>query len=117
MTRPELLKKQIVELQQSNAVQSDPVLNTFLTMYFLKMSDSPQDLKDFVQEHSTVVKQWQQMNQQTGLQSQELDNAQKLQNMAQTEAAQTVGSPQQLGPEQSQAPTEIPQQSQALVAG
>lgn len=112
------VRQQIVELQQSSAVQNDPVLNTFLTLYFLKMTDSPQDLKDFVHEHSAVVKQWNEMNQQASAQGVELDNAQKLQQMAQTEAEQTAGQPEAIpqGPGQPQAQEILPE-SQAMMAG
>jgi len=112
------VRQQIIELQQSSAVQNDPVLNTFLTLYFLKMSDSPQDLKDFVHEHSAVVKQWQQMNQQQTAQGQELDNAAKLQQVAQAEAEQTAGSEVSIqpGPEESQVQIPLPE-SQAVLAG
>jgi hypothetical protein len=90
------VRKQIIELQQSAAVQQDPVLNTFLTMYFLKLSDAPQDLKDFVKEHSSVIKQQQQQAQQAAMQSQQLEQAGQVQNLADREAQalQPQSSPQ-----------------------
>lgn len=109
------VRQQIIELQQSSAVQQDPVLNTFLTMYFLKMSDAPQDLKDFVHEHSAVAKQWNEMQQKQVAQGQELDNAGKMQNLAQAEAEATAGQPiQEFAPEEeSQAQIPLPE-SQAV---
>jgi hypothetical protein len=85
------VRQQIVELQNSPAVQQDQVLNTFLTMYFLKLSDSPQELKDFVHKHSGIVQQWEDMQKQRQAQAEELDNATKLQGIAQAEAEQTAG--------------------------
>lgn len=84
--------RQIVQMQQSAAVQQDIVLNTFLTLYYMKLSDSPQDLKDFVYEHSQVVKQQEAQNQAREAQTAELEKAAAIQEIAQTEAEQTAGS-------------------------
>lgn len=85
------VRQQIVQMQQSAAVQQDTVLNTFLTLYYLKLSDAPQDLKDFAHEHSQIVKQYEQQKQVREAQGQELEKAQALQQIAQTEAEQTAG--------------------------
>ena len=58
------VRQQIIELQNSPSIQQDPTLNTMLTMYFLKMSDAPQDLKDYAVKHSAIVAQEQQRLQQ-----------------------------------------------------
>ena len=112
--------KQIVELQQSNAVQQDPVLNTFLTMYFLKMSDAPQDLKDFAKDHSAVVKQWNDMKQMQQQRQGDLANTEQLQKVAQAEAEQAGGGQSEVSmqqPEPAMPQVQIPQSQAAMAAG
>lgn len=97
------VRQQIIELQNSPSIQQDPVLNTMLTMYFLKMSDAPQDLKDYAIKHSAIVAQEQQrLAQQEAQQAQQasaqgqqamrgerLNQVEQQQRIAQSEAEQT----------------------------
>lgn len=108
------VRQQIIELQNSPSVQQDPVLNTMLTMYFLKMSDAPQDLKDYALKHSQVVAQEQARLQQQEqaqaqqslaqnqqqMQTEELNQAEQLQRIAQAEAEQTALAPENFPPAQ-----------------
>lgn len=101
------VRQQIIQLQETPAAQADPVLSTFLTLYFLKLSDAPQDLKEFVREHSTIVKQTEQQNTAQAQQSSDLENLAQVQNIAQVEAEQTTMPPEEEfnpGTEQSQVP-------------
>ena len=73
-------------------------------MYFLKMSDAPQDLKDYAIKHSAIVakeqQRLQQMEQQQAKQSQQqgkqqmdteaMNQIEQAQRIAQTEAEQTL---------------------------
>lgn len=100
-------RQQIIELQNSPSVQQDPTLNTMLTMYFLKMSDAPQDLKDFALKHSQVVAAEQaRLQQQEQAQSdmslegskqqmetEKLNQAEQIQRIAENEAEQTAFDP------------------------
>jgi len=97
------VRQQIIELQNSPSVQQDPVLNTMLTMYFLKMSDAPQDLKDYAVKHSAIVAQEQarlqkqeqaqsEMATNQGkqqMQTEDMNQVEQAQRIAQTEAEQT----------------------------
>lgn len=112
------VRQQIIELQNSPSIQQDPVLNTMLTMYFLKMSDAPQDLKDYAIKHSAIVaqeqkrlaQQEQKMAEQQAqqgkqnMQETELNQAEQRQRIAQTEAEQTFD-PENFPP------TQVPDQS------
>ena len=98
------VRKQISELLQGASVQQDPVLATFLTQYLLHLTDAPQEMKDLMEEHSTIIKQAkaqeqqaQQQEQQMALQGQEmdmqgkqLDQMAKTQEIASNEAQATV---------------------------
>lgn len=87
-TTRDKVRRQIIELQQSPAVQQDPILNTMLTMYFFRLSDSPQDLKDFVYQHSQVLKQQAQNERGMDMQDRSIEQAERLNTLAQTRAEQ-----------------------------
>lgn len=88
------VRQQIIQLQQNPGAANDPVLNAFLTLYFLKLTDAPEDLKQFVRQHSSAVQQQEAQRQSQGQQNQELQNASQMQQLAQTEAEQTALPPE-----------------------
>lgn len=84
------VRQQITQLMGMSGVQLDPTLSAFLTLYFLKLSDAPQDLKDFVQEHSQVIKAQEMQKQEMEAQTTAMGNTQQLQQMADAEAQATA---------------------------
>jgi hypothetical protein len=84
------VRQQITQLMGMAGVQLDPVLAANLTLFFLKMSDAPQELKDFIQEHSQVIAQSEQQKQATEADSASLQNQQAMQQIADAEAAATA---------------------------
>lgn len=52
--RDKILKK-VSELLGTGAVQGDPVLNSYLTYYFLELTDAPQEFKKMFKERSQVI--------------------------------------------------------------
>jgi len=87
-TQREKVRKQVVEILQTPGAQNDPILSTMLTMYHLRLGDAPQDLKDFVYRHSQVMKQMQAEQQQTDAQGTQIEQAQQMNDLAQTRAEQ-----------------------------
>lgn len=112
----EKTRQQIIQLQQNAAVQQDPVLNTFLTLYFLKLSDAPQDLKDYVESHSTIVEQYEARKAQMTQQAGQLENISRLQNVATNEANAIGGIPEGLPQEGAAVPAPAGPQPNAQVA-
>jgi hypothetical protein len=92
------VRQQITQLMGMSGVQLDPTLSAFLTLYFLKLSDAPQDLKDFVREHSQVIKAQEAEKQQMEAQTAGLGQAQQLQQLADGEAQATAAPEQSLMP-------------------
>ena len=90
------------------AAQLDPVMAAWLVKRIVELTDIPQDDKDFLKKHMQVVQQAQQQeqqaaqaNQQTQQAGAEMEQAAKLQNMAQAEAEQTTLPPPNPRPPQS----------------
>lgn len=103
------VRQQIIQLQQNAAVQQDPTLNTFLTYYFLQLSDAPQELKDMVRQHSAVIQQSEAQKQQMEQQGAQLEQQGQMQQIAQAEAEQTaMGMQPTPPPPQRQAPGAVP---------
>lgn len=84
------VRQQITQLMGMSGIQMDPTLSAFLTLYFLKLSDAPQDLKDFVKEHSQVIKAQEMQKQEMEAQTTAMGNTQQLQQIADTEAQATA---------------------------
>jgi len=78
--------KKIGELLNTGAVQGDPVLNTYLTLYYLKLTDAPSELKKLVQDHSQVIQQQQAKTQQIQNQNAQIGQMGALQDIADKEA-------------------------------
>ena len=104
------VRRQVSELLGSVSVQQDPVLATYLTHFFLNLSDAPQEMKDLVEERSQVIQQSkaqeqqaQQQEQQMAQQGQELEQMERMQNIADREA-------------QAEVPPLVPQSRQVLEA-
>lgn len=87
------VRQQIVQLQQSTAVQADPVLNAFLTYYFVQLSDAPQDMKSLIREHSSVIKQQEAQKQAAEQDQAFLDQQAQMQDIAQKGAEGTALAP------------------------
>jgi hypothetical protein len=57
-------------------------------MYHLRLSDAPQDLKDFTYQHSQVMQQQQAAAQETQAQGEQIGQAQAMNDLAQQRAEQ-----------------------------
>lgn len=84
------VRQQIIQLQQNAAVQQDPTLNTFLTYYFLQLSDAPQEMKSMVKEHSAVIAQAEAQKRQAEQDQSFLDQQSQMQDIAQKGAEGTA---------------------------
>lgn len=89
-TQRDKIMKGLERLMNTGAVQGDPVLNTFLTFYYLTLTDAPSDLKALFKERSEVMKQAAAQQEQMSMQTQEIDQIAKLQGIAEAEAQQTA---------------------------
>tara|TARA_R110001592_G_scaffold135882_2_gene352480 strand:+ start:2513 stop:4633 length:2121 start_codon:yes stop_codon:yes gene_type:complete len=118
-------QSQLAEMMQSAAVQQDPVLHAMLFQEWAMLSDVNNKLKDGIREHSSVLTQYtqqqQQMEQQAAQQQQQqgdLAQQQQVQQMAQTEAEQTAYAQPQLAPDQAMnEPQLTPEQIQMMLEG
>lgn len=102
------VRQQIIQLQQNAAVQQDPTLNTFLTYYFLQLSDAPQELKSMVKEHSAVIAQAEAQKRQMEEDAAMLEQQSQMQDIAQKEAEGTAMAPPGQPMPPSRAPTQTP---------
>ena len=91
----------VSNMMNSGFVQSDPGLAAALLEEALRLSDAPETTKDFMKEYSNLIQQAEATKRQAEQQltmaqteGQELGNMEKMQNIAQTEAEQTIPSPQ-----------------------
>ena len=80
------VRQQISQLLGNVSVQQDQVLSTFLTKSLLDLSDAPQDIKDQVEKHSQIIQQSKQQAEGMANQTQELDQLEQTQRIAQNEA-------------------------------
>lgn len=94
------IREDIGRILQGPAAAQDPVLATALTAYDLKLSDAPQEMKDFVMEWSQVLKQAKAAADQAAQQTQDINNmgtelsqVEQLQTIADREAAATPARP------------------------
>jgi hypothetical protein len=81
---------QITEFRKMGGTQMDPGLDAALMMYFFRLSDAPQDLKDYARKRSMTLQQETARASQVQADNAELDQAAKIQELADREAAATV---------------------------
>lgn len=81
------VRSQILEFRKMGGTQMDPALDAAIMQYFFRLSDAPQDLKDYARKRSMAIQQESAARAELDAENAGLDQAEKLQGLADREAA------------------------------
>jgi hypothetical protein len=81
------VRSQILEFRKMGGTQMDPALDAAIMQYFFRLSDAPQDLKDYARKRSMAIQQESAARAELEAENAGLDQAEKLQGLADREAA------------------------------